>query len=287
MIPTNNQKEFERNLDELFQKIDDEINGAIEYSKRELKEFSRENNMHFDYARIRDNVFRENMNINNYLYKRCQQSSVAILKKQKRNEFLKEKLEILKRKIDTAINNLDEDVTEYREDVLRRSAERLLCSVSLLSNVDLRHIILEPLEKPYGYIYIIKEFHSNTYKIGYSRDVNIRKQQFEVKLPFEWEFLAVFEVENAREKESLLHRQFKLRRLNGEWFELTSKDLINLSCMMGNINTEEVNDEFNRIKSILEEEELKFSQKLIATRGSQMLFDYDFETIKDNVAKRL
>lgn len=77
-----------------------------------------------------------------------------------------------------------------------------------------------------GYVYFIKEFHTNTYKIGKSKSIEERLRMFNVKLPFEWEITHFIKTSDYSLAEKLIHRMFDKKRINGtEWFELTEDDI--------------------------------------------------------------
>ena len=77
-----------------------------------------------------------------------------------------------------------------------------------------------------GYIYFIKEFHSNTYKIGKSKNIVERLRMFNVKLPFEWELIHSIKVDDYSLIEKLIHKEFSDKRISGtEWFNLDEEDI--------------------------------------------------------------
>ncbi|MCP4370291.1 MAG: GIY-YIG nuclease family protein [Deltaproteobacteria bacterium] len=76
-----------------------------------------------------------------------------------------------------------------------------------------------------GYIYLIKEFHSGTYKIGRTVNVSKRANLFEVKLPFKIKLIHHFPASDMYEAESILHKKYKELRTNGEWFSLDQDDV--------------------------------------------------------------
>lgn len=80
---------------------------------------------------------------------------------------------------------------------------------------------LEP--KP-GYVYLIQSPTGN-YKIGRTTDPANRLKTFEVKLPFEVEFVCVIQCENMFTVERELHQRFADKRVNGEWFSLLPDDV--------------------------------------------------------------
>lgn len=81
-------------------------------------------------------------------------------------------------------------------------------------------------------VYIIQMVgHSLTddlYKIGISNSPGKRLQSLNTSSPFELELIHKFVAEPAEEAETKLHEQFKASRMSGEWFKLTSAQIIEL-----------------------------------------------------------
>jgi Meiotically up-regulated gene 113 len=77
-----------------------------------------------------------------------------------------------------------------------------------------------------GFIYILKsEF---GYKIGKTKKPKERHAHFTVKLPFNFEKVFEIEVTGYHQREKDLHDLYNLKRINGEWFNLTDSDLIKI-----------------------------------------------------------
>ena len=85
---------------------------------------------------------------------------------------------------------------------------------------------LPRLEAPAGYVYIIKDVsHSNDFKIGRTNHPKRRLNSFGVTLPIETIVVAVFMSNNAAELESSFHQRYRASRTQGEWFDLSKKQL--------------------------------------------------------------
>lgn len=76
-----------------------------------------------------------------------------------------------------------------------------------------------------GYVYVVKS-DRGFYKIGRTINPENRRRTFEVKLPFEVEYLALIKAFDMVELEKLLHRRFSKKRVNGEWFMLDEDDIV-------------------------------------------------------------
>ena len=74
-----------------------------------------------------------------------------------------------------------------------------------------------------GYIYVIKSQHG--YKIGKTVNLKTRLNLFEVKLPFPIALSHYAWFENYSKAERDFHLMFSDKRLEGEWFDLTDRDL--------------------------------------------------------------
>lgn len=75
-----------------------------------------------------------------------------------------------------------------------------------------------------GYVYLLRSI-SGHYKIGHAADPANRLRTFNVKLPFEVEFECIIKTSDMRKLESDFHMKFQHRRVNGEWFSLSSADV--------------------------------------------------------------
>lgn len=105
--------------------------------------------------------------------------------------------------------------------------------ITIKDDIRIKHIekILEINEKTKiypkknGYIYLLKEFFSGTYKIGRTVDLDERIGKFEVNLPFEVELVMSIPCEDYFYAEIAFHKLFKVKRKKGEWFALTTEDI--------------------------------------------------------------
>ena len=81
------------------------------------------------------------------------------------------------------------------------------------------------IKKSEGYVYLFNIDKTNTYKIGITNDIEIRKKQIGLKMPYELIFLHSIKSDYTKEVEKELHKKFKKQRINGEWFELSLSDV--------------------------------------------------------------
>lgn len=76
-----------------------------------------------------------------------------------------------------------------------------------------------------GIVYLIKIDDREQYKIGVTTNLNKRMNQLGTKMPFELEVIAKIESDDIYKLEEQLHEKFKDKNINGEWFELKTKDI--------------------------------------------------------------
>ena len=76
-----------------------------------------------------------------------------------------------------------------------------------------------------GFVYIIKSS-EGYYKIGKSIDKETRIGTLEVKLPFEIDVEHTIESDDYTLAEKTLHNEYEKKRVRGEWFSLSKKDLM-------------------------------------------------------------
>lgn len=89
---------------------------------------------------------------------------------------------------------------------------------------DLDQLLCESSAK--GYVYFVKEYGNKTVKIGKAINPYARiLKGFGVKIPYQLELLYLLRSENPILTEGLFHEYFKMKRINGEWFDLQSEDL--------------------------------------------------------------
>lgn len=83
--------------------------------------------------------------------------------------------------------------------------------------------------KEKGCVYFFKHIGLEPVKIGYSASPSPEKRfsQFKTYAPFGAELLGFIICDNAKELESKLHQKYSNKRLDGEWFLISIKDINN------------------------------------------------------------
>lgn len=68
------------------------------------------------------------------------------------------------------------------------------------------------------------------YKIGFTeRNIKKRIKELQTGSPSEMRVVQEYESDNARKIETIMHRSFRSKRINGEWFDLTNEEVADFS----------------------------------------------------------
>jgi hypothetical protein len=112
---------------------------------------------------------------------------------------------------------------------LNRESERLLQEklekekLELAENERTREIRIPLRPSRPGYVYLVKA--DKYFKIGRSKQPDVRFSQIGLQLPFPFEVLHIVPVSDMYEAEKHLHSKFAHRHLNGEWFSLSDTEV--------------------------------------------------------------
>lgn len=107
-----------------------------------------------------------------------------------------------------------QDVVRYCDVVLSQYAKR---------TKDVGHETETEDEVEIGYVYLLKS--GRFYKIGRSNAVGRRERELAIQLPEEATVIHSIKTDDPVGIEKYWHGRFSDRRKNGEWFELTGKDI--------------------------------------------------------------
>jgi Meiotically up-regulated gene 113 len=136
--------------------------------------------------------------------------------------------------ITTLIENQDQRLFELLMD-LHREAQHLL-EAQLRKNEQERiedeltretKVVLRP-NRP-GYVYLVQA--DRYFKIGRSKQPNVRFGQIGLQLPFPFEVLHVIPVNDMHIAEKQLHTKYAHQHLNGEWFELSQNEVAEIMSL--------------------------------------------------------
>jgi hypothetical protein len=94
-----------------------------------------------------------------------------------------------------------------------------------------RSATIDPCSKKQvqGYIYLL--YGGGYFKIGKTIDLSVRSRQISLHLPFEVTLIHSISTQDINEAEKYWHTKFKSKRLHGEWFSLSDKDVDEFSSM--------------------------------------------------------
>lgn len=86
---------------------------------------------------------------------------------------------------------------------------------------------MEQLEKEKGCVYFFRHIGLTPVKIGFSTNESPlnRFNQFKTYAPYGSEILGFIQTNEAKEIETKLHLKYNQKRLTGEWFEITEKEV--------------------------------------------------------------
>ncbi|QGM30151.1 hypothetical protein GI482_07075 [Bacillus sp. N3536] len=77
----------------------------------------------------------------------------------------------------------------------------------------------------FGYIYFVKESQTGLIKIGKATNVEKRFFSLKVGIPFEIELIHKIQSNNYHLSEQLFHKHFYTKKVTGEWYNLSDKDI--------------------------------------------------------------
>lgn len=113
------------------------------------------------------------------------------------------------------IDNENILIKEYQQEQLRKMN---------LANDNYRTESKPPRKKTEGHIYFIT-YDNKYYKIGKAKNLKNRIKVFSVEMPGEISVTHTVHSKDTWLTENLFHEYFKQKRIKGEWFDLSEKDL--------------------------------------------------------------
>lgn len=115
------------------------------------------------------------------------------------------------------------EFTVYDLMVLNSDGEEAIYN-SFMRLIENGYIEKVKLEKGEGFIYIIGDYHGS-YKIGLASDIAKRFKAFYTHMPYGPEIIKIIRTKNMQQLEKELHKAFKEKHINKEWFKLDKLDL--------------------------------------------------------------
>jgi hypothetical protein len=145
-------------------------------------------------------------------------------------EFL---IDISRGVVRVLIENQDEHLFAILDDI-QQEMEQLLKQQISKDDREITDNLQQPVrqitikDRP-GYIYLVKA--SNYYKIGLSKQPQVRFSQIGLQLPFPFQVLHIISAGNMYEAEAKLHQKYIHKRLNGEWFSLSDSEVAEIQSL--------------------------------------------------------
>lgn len=128
--------------------------------------------------------------------------------------------------IDFIIGILEEFKKDHDDDEILDFNKFLYEKVTKRSDEMLQTIFAQNKRDIAGWVYVIHG-ENNRFKIGISKNVEKRLKSFS-QLPFPVTLIYKKKTKNMEETELFLHKKYEEQRINGEWFELSDKDIKNI-----------------------------------------------------------
>ena len=77
-------------------------------------------------------------------------------------------------------------------------------------------------------VYFVKHKFMKPIKIGYSNNLKMRLQDLKCASPYGLEIIGTIPTYNAQYLEKIIHERLKNRRLNGEWFDISHEEAVDI-----------------------------------------------------------
>ena len=77
-------------------------------------------------------------------------------------------------------------------------------------------------------VYFVKHKFMKPIKIGYSNNFTVRLQDLNCFSPYGYEVVGTILTDNPQYLERIIHERLKTRRLNGEWFDISHEEAIDI-----------------------------------------------------------
>ncbi|GLV66648.1 hypothetical protein Bmyc01_53170 [Bacillus mycoides] len=269
------QKELKKVKNELLALIPMDV----KISFLEEEKICEQNHYDLYYLRDRDSIYRNNLSYPDWMISNIIKNKQWVKFRREQYTLLKKELGHLEQGIKSQLSLLERSLKEDNE---MAAIEALLRNTSLVTFKNISDEI-QPLTSPNGYIYLIKEYITNTYKIGRTSNPKNRLDIFNVKLPFKWDLVALYSTRNMIILESNLHELFTKKRKNGEWFNLDEDDLLLFYEIMTGNNITESQEKFKNVDEIVKDVEDNFPNEI----DQKYIFANSVRSISELVKQKL
>ncbi len=89
---------------------------------------------------------------------------------------------------------------------------------------------------PDGYIYFLKGFGTDYYKIGVSSNVKRRISDIDSYMPFDLQILSIHYFKNVYEVEDMIAKKLKSKKIRKEWYSLKTEEAKDIMIELHNLN---------------------------------------------------
>lgn len=116
-------------------------------------------------------------------------------------------------------------VSLFKSDTKRPSAGPL--HLYQQNQFELQKIINTPFPRGQatGYVFFVQDQQTGNFQIGRTTQIDKRNNKFSVNLPFKNELIYLVKSGNHHQMEAAFHDYFTNKRVQGEWYTLSSEDL--------------------------------------------------------------
>ena len=130
-----------------------------------------------------------------------------------------------------------------------------------------------------GYVYLIGTPIYGWYKIGKSKTPEVRIRDLGILLPFKISVFRVWKAENHSLMESSLHEMYQGNRINGEWFQFTKKQVLEMiNRIPAEVIQEESLDKFSNVDQDFKQADgAKYSGKVLGVRIQKLRGNFTLE----------
>lgn len=159
-----------------------------------------------------------------YKYKRLTHKDKKIFIKKTR-QYLKQTIE------GNSLDNVNQTIRKMNEETIREhiaiTKKNYQNQMNYFEN-QLQHITRSYKKDKPGFCYIITDDNflmTNHYKIGMTTDLKNRLSQLQTSTPYIISKVIILECDNPQDIEQELHERYAEKRIRGEWYQLSKKDL--------------------------------------------------------------
>tara|TARA_R110002012_G_scaffold320774_1_gene545487 strand:- start:4332 stop:4883 length:552 start_codon:yes stop_codon:yes gene_type:complete len=111
-------------------------------------------------------------------------------------------------------------------------------------------------------VYFVKHKFMKPIKIGYSNNLKMRLQDLKCASPYGLEIIGTIPTYNAQYLEKIIHERLKNRRLNGEWFDISHEEAVDIIKESDNSYDDRVQRTLLRLDNTDNEKQIPRDRKL-------------------------